>query len=93
MSNRRKPGIFKKQKKTKVNNVGLTRVADTVSQEKVLVKTVPAKIDEEVVGTTYIFEDDTVEVVFDKNISAEAQNKLDAVMRENPKAAAYQVGE
>lgn len=93
MSNRRKPGIFKKQKKTKINNVGLTRVADTVSQEKVLVKTVPAKIDEEVVGTTYIFEDGTVEVVFDKNISAEAQNKLDAAMRENPKAAAYQVGE
>lgn len=47
--------------------------------ERVLLKEVPAMVDDEVVGTTLIYDDRSVDVIYNNNISIEAKEKIDKV--------------
>ena len=56
--------------------VGLASKVDIPTYEKELLKKVPAKVDGEVIGDAYIYDDGTVDVVIFKDAPEEAIAKI-----------------
>jgi hypothetical protein len=77
------------QLKPRIDEAGFIQNVELPSDEKVIVKEVPAKVDGTVVGTAYIFEDETVEVVIDEDAPQWAKDKIESVKN----SFGYSIGE
>lgn len=81
MSNRRK--LFKTRKRANGNDhtpnlisAGALDKVQIPKADKVVIKTVPAKAGEEVIGTAVIYEDGTIDVIVEGDISDTAREEL-----------------
>lgn len=87
---RRKNRQLKARKKaTPTADSGIAAVVEAPDDSKVLLKTVPAKVDGEVVGDALLYDDGSVDVILNRDISEEAKNKLNAAASE---LAGYSIG-
>jgi hypothetical protein len=59
-----------------ISNIGVASRMDIPSDEKVVVKEVPAKVDGTVVGTAQIYEDGAVGVIIDDDAPQWAKDKI-----------------
>lgn len=73
-----------------VPNMGLVEMP---SDEKEVIKEVDARVDGETVGRCQIYDDGTVSVILNDDISEEALKKINFGLAENPGTFGYTIGE
>jgi len=88
MSNRRKPGYLRKQKNREKKTrpqmpKGPAHIQVSIPEsEKTLLKEVPAKIDGDEVGVAYIYDDGSVDIVYDNRLTEEHRAKIEGTMKD-----------
>ena len=87
MSNRRKPrkphlSLLKGGKGEPIAPMGLVQKVEAPDDSKTLLKTVPAKVDEIVVGEALLYDDGSVEIMIDENAPKDAVDKIRAAEKQ-----------
>lgn len=91
MGNRKKPRnrlLIARRALEQAGEVASLEVVRPPDEEKVLLKEVPAVVDDVVVGRTLIYDDRSVDVIYNDDIDPEAKAKIDEVTEQYKKMLA-----
>lgn len=86
MSNRQRPkrhlSVVPDDAQTQIQNSGIASKVDIPSNEKVMLKAVPAKADGVIVGEAYLYDDGSVDIQVDPNAPQWAIDKIKATEKQ-----------